>query len=250
MTLVQIADKLGITVRTLRTHFDALGFEYAPKPVPLHPVTMIIDATFFGRCYGYLCFCDGKQIVHFLEIKTESVADLTRGISDLVAVGYQFRSFTIDGKRGFIATLQRLFPNIPVQMCLFHQKCIIRRYITSNPKSACGIAIKNLTAALGEQNPTVWKAALQDLLVQHKDFLSQKNEAGRYTHTKLRSALRSLQSNLPFLFAYHDHPLDAIPKTSNAIEGRFAHLKEKITLHRGLKIHRKKNAICFLLNTL
>jgi hypothetical protein len=198
MTLVQIAEKLGISVRTLRTHFDAIHFEYVPKPPPISPVTMIIDATFFGRAYGYLCFSDGKQIIHFLEIKTESVADLTRGIGDLVANGYQFRSFTIDGKRGFIPTLQRIFPDIPVQMCLFHQKCIIHRYITNNPKSACGIAIKNLTTNLGKQDPTAWKADLQELLLQHNHFLSQKNDAGRYMHARLRSALRSLQNNLPF----------------------------------------------------
>ena len=30
-------------------------------------------------------------------------------------------------------------------MCIFHQKMIIRRYITANPKTDCGIDLKQLT---------------------------------------------------------------------------------------------------------
>jgi hypothetical protein len=34
--------------------------------------------------------------------------------------------------------IRKLLGNIPIQMCLFHQKAIVRRYITDRPRSRCG----------------------------------------------------------------------------------------------------------------
>jgi hypothetical protein len=250
MTLVHIASALGTTVRTLRSKFDELTFSHAVKAAPAEPINLVLDATFFGRSYGYLCFCRRQEMIHFLEIKTESVADLRRGMQDLAAANYRFKSFTLDGKRGFIAEIGRIFPNIPIQMCHFHQKSIIRRYITDNPKTALGKAIKQLTKNLGKQPCDVWKEHLKTLELTHKDTLAEKNTVGGYAHTRCRAALRSLKTNLPYLFAYEQWPEANIPNTTNLIEGRFAHLKEKINIHRGLKAHRKKKAIAFILNSL
>ena len=46
---------------------------------------------------------------------------------------------------------------------------------------------------------------------------------------------------MPHLFAYLNDP--AIPYTSNQLEGYFTHLKEKLTLHRGLRFESRKNFI-------
>jgi hypothetical protein len=48
-------------------------------------VNLLIDATFFGRKYGFLVFHDCKKVIYFKEVKTESVKDFREGILALKA---------------------------------------------------------------------------------------------------------------------------------------------------------------------
>ena len=194
-----------------------------------------------------MCFHDGKRIVHFREIRTENLTELDAGLDALIAAGYRFKSFTLDGKRGFIRRLKQRFETTPVQMCHFHQKAIIRRYITNNPKTPCGQALKDLMTRFGEQEPQEWIDSLFALQEEYKAFLAEKNENGDYVHRRIRAAFRSLKTNLTYLFVYAEIPNAQIPKTTNRLEGLFSHLKEKIRLHRGLSENRKKKATEFIL---
>ena len=78
-------------------------------------------------------------------------------------------------------------------------------------------------------------------------FLNERktDEKGkkRYVHKKLRSAYRSLKTNMPRLFTWYDHLELQIPNTTNAIDGHFADLKNKLRNHNGLSIARKKKFI-------
>lgn len=65
----------------------------------------------------------------------------------------------------------------------------------------------------------------------------------RYVHKKLRSAYRSLKTNLPWLFTWYNHMELKIPNTTNAIDGYFSDLKNKLRNHNGLSIERKKKFI-------
>ncbi len=107
-------------------------------------INLLIDATFFGRKYGFLVFHDCKKVIYFKEVKTESVKDFREGILALKAANYRILSVTIDGRRGYINNIRKLLGNIPIQMCLFHQKAIIRRYITDRPRSHCAKQLKEL----------------------------------------------------------------------------------------------------------
>ena len=64
-----------------------------------------------------------------------------------------------------------------------------------------------------------------------------------YTHKRLRSAYRSLKTNLKWLFTWYDYIDLDIPNTTNAIDGHFANLKNKLRNHNGLNINRKKRFI-------
>jgi len=63
-------------------------------------------------------------------IQSERIKDYKYLLSELIDLGYTINSITIDGKRG----LYKAFEDYPVQMCHFHQKRIIQRYITKHPK--------------------------------------------------------------------------------------------------------------------
>ena len=62
-------------------------------------------------------------------------------------------------------------------------------------------------------------------------------------HKKLRSAYRSLTTNLPWLYAWNMNRGLNIPNTTNAIDGHFADLKNKLRNHNGLSTARKKKFI-------
>jgi hypothetical protein len=247
-TLAQIAAGLDISVPTLRKHFDEINLPPVLKSASGNPVTIVVDATFFGREYGYLCFHDTKNIVYFEEIITESIASFEHGLNALITAGYRFASFTLDGKRGFLQLLKKRFPAMPIQMCHFHQKAIVRRYITNNPKTECGKDLKQLMCLLSGDEPQNFIDQFLALQEKHKVFLAEKNAAKKYVHTRIRSAIRSIKTNLPYLFVYKEINGITIPNTTNHLEGAFSHLKEKISIHRGLSLERKKNAIKFILS--
>jgi hypothetical protein len=246
-TLENIADNLVISVDSLRKYFDELEISSAPKPPPIEAINCILDATFFGREYGYLSFHDTHQIFYTKEIKTESLAELNFCLDELVLAGYKFKSFTLDGKVGFVSALKKRFPEAVVQMCILHQKMIIRRYITTNPKTECGRDLKEIMEGILQDNLQEFLGKFTTLKNKHKSFWAVKDDAGKFKHKRLRSAVKSIETNMPLLFQYKQFPELKIPHTINHIEGAFSHLKEKINIHRGLNIVRKKRAILFLL---
>ena len=212
------------------------------------PINLLIDATFFGREYGFLVFHDCQKVIYFKEIKTESIKDFKEGIKALKAAKYSIQSITIDGRRGYINNIKKLLGNIPIQMCLFHQKAIIRRYITDRPRSKCGKDLKELIKLLCKpESHQKFIDNFYKLQDQYCYFLSQRNEFGSYRHGALRSAFRSIDTNMLYLFTYSDFRHLKIPSTNNHLEGMFGHVKERVKIHRGLTENRKKKAVRFLL---
>jgi hypothetical protein len=247
-TLSELSLNYGFSSRTLRRRFD----EYCPaatykKAAGLPPVPLVFDGTFFGRNYGFLIYRAGGKNIHWREMDGEKLAYIEADLLHLKAEGWVFSSFTIDGRRGAIQRLEKLFPGTPIQMCVFHQKKIIQRYITLNPKTDCGKDIKKLISALKDLTEISFYERLKKIKNDYKDFLKERNEKGQFMHRNLRSALRSLTTNYPYLFAYKTYPGLNIPNTTNSCDGSFAHWKAKTTLHRGLKKNRRAQMIKFLL---
>jgi hypothetical protein len=64
----------------------------------------------------------------------------------------------------------------------------------------------------------------------------------------LRSAFRSINTNLLYLFTHEEHSTLNIPKTTNSADGSFGQWKYKVKLHRHLRLDRMKNMIDKLLS--
>ena len=214
---------------------------------PPESINLIFDATFFSRTDGVLVFRANKENILWRFISSEAIQTISDCLTELQTKGYQFKSFTIDGRRGVIQLLEALFPDIPIQLCHFHQAQIIRRYTTCRPKTLCGKELKNLMSKLTVLDRELFSNELFGLLDKYKEFLKEKNESNQYVHRRLRSAFRSLKSNLPYLFAYKKHPDLDIPNTTNTCDGSFAHWKQKLKIHRGLKKHRRNKMVNYLL---
>ncbi len=150
----------------------------------------------------------------------------------------------MDGRPG----VRQLFSDVPIQMCHFHQKQIITRYLTDNPKLEAGIELKKITATLCQSNERTFTAAIYDWHQKWLLFLKERTTdplTGKwfYTRKRLRSAYRSLKINLPYLFTYQKHPELNIPNTTNVLDGCFAYLKELVRVHRGINKTLKKKII-------
>ena len=163
-------------------------------------------------------------------------------------IGFSFKSVTIDGRRGVIKLLEARYPHLPIQLCQFHQAQMIRRYTTNSPKTECGRALKALMGCLTQVDGITFQSLHESLYAQYKEFLKERNEQGQFKHRRLRSAFRSLKTNLPYLFTYKQYPERGIPNTTNSCDGSFAHWKQKLKIHRGLTKDRRNKLVNYLLN--
>lgn len=205
-----------------------------------------MDCVFFGRASGWLVVRDPnrKINVYWSEIERETMAEYQCARDTLEAVGFTLLAVVADGKPG----LKPLFRDLPMQMCHFHMKAIITFHLTRRPKLDAGKELRMLTHSLCNTNEIELSKSLSSWHEKWGEFLMQRtvDEATgrwRYTHRRLRAAYRSLVTHLPYLFTYQRHTELLIPNTTNTLEGSFAHLKQSVLIHRGLKPDLKRKMI-------
>ena len=218
-------------------------FEYEPPYHTYDPraVTVIADATFFGRKrdkFGVLVFRDSisGEILIWKHIETEQIKDYKYLIDELIDKGFVIQGVVVDGKRG----LFRALDEYPVQMCHFHQRMILQRYLTRKPKLNASKDIKKIISRLTTTTEVRFENKLDIWHQEYKEFISEKSinpTTGKeqYTHRRLVAAYKSLRRNLPYLFTYKNHPDLSIVNTTNALDGGvFTQLKKLMKLHQGM----------------
>lgn len=243
-TYLQLAKKYNCSKRTIQRKIDLHQIQTISKQV--REVIILMDTTYWGRAFGVMLFKDAITKENLLKyyVKNETNFLYKKGVQELTSKGYKISAIVSDGRKG----LTQSFGTIPVQMCQFHQVAIIRRYITKNPKLQASIELKELVSMLKMTDKESFEGGLNDWFIKWKDFLNERTiniEIGRsyYTHKRLRSAYRSLNNNLPWLFTSYDYIELNIPNTTNAIDGHFADLKNKLRNHNGLSFKRKMKFI-------
>jgi hypothetical protein len=204
-------------------------FEYEPAYKTHNPraINLVCDATFYGKRkdkLGTLVFKDSisKEVLAWKHIQSETIKDYKYLLTELINLGYTINSITIDGKRG----LYKAFEDYSVQMCHFHQKRIVQRYITKHPKLQASKDLQKILLRLTSTNETIFAKNLDVWYETYKDFLSEKTlnvltGKENFTHAKLVSAYRSLRTNLPYLFTYKRYKYLSICSTegTNALGG-------------------------------
>lgn len=205
-----------------------------------------MDTTYWSSSFGLMLFKDAITKENLLKyyVKYETNALYKQGVKELRKQGFIIDGIVCDGRRGLINS----FTGVPVQMCQFHQVAIVRRYITKNPRMPAAIELKEITAFMKQTDRESFEGCLNKWYVRWKIFLNERTineETGKssYTHKRLRSAYRSLITNLKFLFTWYDYIELNIPNTTNAIDGHFADLKNKLRNHNGLS---RKRTVKFI----
>lgn len=205
-----------------------------------------MDTTYWGDNFGAMLFKDAVTKENLLKyyVKYETNSFYKKGIEELKSNGFEIVAIVCDGRRGLINS----FSNIPVQMCQFHQAAIVRRYITKKPRLPASIELMEIASMMKQTDKESFEGALKLWYQKWRSFLDERilnEETGKshYAHKRLRSAYRSLKTNLPWLFTWYDNIELNIPNTTNALEGHFADLKNKLRNHNGLSLTRKKKFI-------
>jgi len=242
--LAQLADKYGCSIRTIQRRLDSFTIEV--KQPDTRKIVLLIDTSYWGRRFGVMLFKDALsgQNLYWNYVRYETNQMYLDGYLLLKEKGFEILAVVCDGRKG----LFQLFGETPVQMCQFHQVAIITRYLTRNPKTDAGKELRAHCLLLARTDKESFTGGLDSWHTRWKEYLDErtldKNTGkSRFTHKKLRSAFNSLKRNLPYLFTWYDNMNLQIPNTTNAIDGCFADLKNKLRCHNGLSDARKQKFI-------
>lgn len=211
---------------------------------------IVADTTFFSRANGLTVFRAPqlKKNVWWQSTIHERAEVYLKGKNHLERNGFAIQAVVLDGRKG----IRGVFSGLPIQMCHFHQKQIVKRYLTTRPKLEASRELKIITDTLSKTNEQKFTVDLLAWEEKWAYFLKQKTtdlNTNRwcYTHKRLRAALRSLKTNLPYLFTYQKFPELNIPNTTNSLDGFFNRLKSLLNVHRGLRPNRRMRIIVEIL---
>lgn len=212
-----------------------------------------VDGIYLARKACVLICCDECNTLGWYVCRYEN----TRAWRNLLHRIAQPIVVVSDGGQGFKKALEKAWPDVRHQRCVFHVFSQIKRYTTSNPKTLAGMELYNLGKDLlkirTKEESNKWTKRFKEWSLKYKEFLSQRtyyeNGSSRPTHEKLLKAQRSIFKLLKedTLFTYLDETLTKefrIPATNNRIEGGInSRLREMLRLHRGLSIERRLKAV-------
>jgi len=207
---------------------------------------VIMDTTYFGRGFGVMVFKNSLDgvVLYKQYVRHETTALYLAGISEISRRGIAIQGIVCDGRQGLFG----LFGDIPIQMCQFHQIQIVQRYLTRKPKTQAAVELKKLTLKLTKQPKVEFVNNLKNWYLRWSDYLNERSKShstGKtyYTHKRLRSAYLSLKRHLSYLFVFEEYRELMIPNTTNALDGQFSDLKNKLRNHNGLSKVRKMKFI-------
>jgi len=243
-TIAELSSRFRISVSTVKRRLRGIKCEWVQPPL-CGGGFVHMDITYWGRGFGVLLAIDSQagMPLYMSFVKSETVKDYEDAVGSITHRGYTIRGLIIDGKQGLFKT----FSDYPIQMCQFHMKQIVRRYLTLNPKLLAGRELKGLVGRLHKSDEAdsnkdyaEWKEKWKDTIA-HKSL--HKDGKMHYTHQRLRAAMNSLNFYLPFLFTFQRTDCMGMPNTNNKIEGTFTDLKKNLNNHSGLTMENRKRFI-------
>jgi hypothetical protein len=207
-------------------------------------VHLFIDGTYFenGLCLILYYDYDIQYVQLFRETNQEKLKEIKEDLLNLKKLGTQVYSVTCDGHKSIMKAVAKAYPNAIVQRCVVHIKRQIKSYLGAKPQLQQAKDLlyysRQVTRINTIEHAHNWLAEIYHWYTKHEAFINQKSENEKtgiswYTPKHLHQAATHLINAIPHLFSYLND--EQIPKSTNQIEGYFGHLKEKLTLHRGLR---------------
>ena len=183
----------ALSASTVKCRLHAIRCEWVQPP--LHGGGFVhLDVTYWGLNFGVLLALDtesGKPL-YLSFVKSETVKDYEDAVASIEKRGYAIRGLIIDGKK----SLFKSFSEYHVQMCQFHMKQIVRRYLALNPRMLASRDLKTLVDKLHRIHEADFRSEYQAWKEKWKDTIARRSlhKDGRlhYVHGRLRTALISI----------------------------------------------------------
>ena len=252
-TIEDIAQESGYSARQVHRWFDEY-LDSSPSWTmnTSRPIYLLIDGTYYsdGHC---LILYRAENLKRTIFYRFSTHEDDDEIASDLISIrdlGYDVIGITTDGGDNIIRAVQFVFPNVPRQRCVVHVQRECLNSITQRPRSTEAKLFRNLIQDLSvvkTKNDKLWWLNMYTRWIEdNEEYIFQKamvsySHQEYYVHNDLRKAYIHLKRALPNLFTYIEHP--GVPKTTNALEAFFGHIKDQIRSHRGLAESRIDNFV-------
>jgi hypothetical protein len=204
---------------------------------------LLLDGTFIDRRKGVFAVMDAKRfsIIEGAAEMAERPAHLAAFCSALAQAGLAPISATIDGNPHVLRVLRLLGPNIVIQRCLVHIQRQGLSWCRQHPKRTAAKRLRALflevmsVDTVGDRDRFLWRVQAWER--RYGAAIAFSPEKG-WVFSDLKRARSMLLAALPNMFHYLEDPF--IAKSTNAIEGYFARLKQKYRQHRGLALHHRE----------
>ena len=243
-TLEQISTLSGYSTRQLSRWFDEYLDSCPVWTVRFHErVNLLIDGTWFPNKLCLVLYRNEtvKSTLFYRLTDDEWEDEMVEDLRNIQSLGIEIESVTSDGGANIIKAVRKACPNAVRQRCLAHIQRECLTWLTKHPKSEAGKSLRRIVSLICKiqtrNDMLYWKMMLSEWHGQHVGYLNDKtvgktSHAEWFTHKMVRKAYVHIRRALPDMFRFLDNP--RIPKTTNALESYFGHLKENISLHRGL----------------
>jgi transposase-like protein len=215
-------------------------------------VHLLIDGSYFpiGLCLILYYDHDIRYVQLYRETDKERFRDIQEDLLNLKKLGVVIYSITCDGHKSILKAIKKALPEVIVQRCLVHIKRQVKNYLSESPKNSINRELLSISRKITQiksiEQSNDWLLKFKYWYDTNYIYINEKTineQTGRewFTHKNLHLATSLIINAIPNMFNYLDDP--EIPNTTNRLESYFSHLKEKITLHRGLRFSAKKNFI-------
>ena len=244
-TVRELSASLCVSPSTVKRRLRSVSLEWE-QPALWGGGFVHLDATYWGHSWGVMLGVDEQtgRVLYMAFIRSETTADYVAAVESIVRRGYDIKGLIVDGKKSLFS----VFSAYRIQMCQFHMRQIVRRYLTQNPRLRAARALKRLVQTLTVARRADFERDFQDWKEEWHDTLCHRShlKSGRtqYTHRRLRSAMHSIDFYLPYLFTFQSEECAGMPNTNNKIEGIFTDLKKNLNNHSGMSEENRKRFIC------
>lgn len=234
LTINKLAERIGTSLSTVKRRLREVRVSHHCAELASRHGVIHLDTTYFNRNNGLLVVLEAvtNRVLYRKHVRTETRQEYELAIDDILSRGYKIDGIVSDGMRWLFSS----YEDIPKQMCQFHMKQIVRRYLTTNPKCKPSQDLWELTLDMDKLGEKDFNNKLEVWGNKWCKYLNertlQKDGKRCYKHRRLRSAVNSLKYFLPYLFTYERFP--DMPSTNNRIEGFFSDLKAVLGRHRGM----------------
>lgn len=246
-TIRELVLKYSLDKKTIYRHIQE--YKTIEKKHNPREVRLLVDALYFGsrtegKSWCVIVFRDDitKENLwwEFTDQERESI--YLKGKVALTTLGYKILSVTSDG----LPLIRKAFRGIEYQMCLVHMERIIVRGTTRKPKLEASIALYTLGRSIYTIDEKKFNVYMNKYTLKYFHFLNEKTTSeitgeSWYTHDELRKAFFSLSRLSEHLFTYQRDC--KVPRTTNSIEGHFAHVRDVVNIHRGSSKELKQKII-------